>query len=184
MEETVRVVRDHMEQSIDALKRGLGQVRTGRASLSILDGIRVEYYGTLTPLHQLATLSVPEPRLITIQPWDASVADAIEKAILTSDLGLTPNNDGKMIRIPIPPLTEERRKELVKVVRKMGEECRVAVRNIRREGIEKLRKREKAENLPQDDVRQIQEQIQKVTDGEIQKIDQLIQSKEREILEV
>ncbi|MEA3435916.1 MAG: ribosome recycling factor, partial [Thermodesulfobacteriota bacterium] len=136
IESIYQETKDNMGKSIDALKNEFNKVRTGRASLTILDGIRVDYYGTLTPLNQMATLAVPESRLITIQPWDVSVIKEIEKAILKSDLGLTPSNDGKIIRISIPPLTEERRKELVKVINKMSEDHKIAVRNIRRDSNE------------------------------------------------
>ena len=172
-----------MKKSIDSLKNEFKKVRTGRASLSILDDIRVEYYGTLTPLNQMASLSVPESRLITIQPWDVSVIKDIEKAILKSDLGLTPSNDGKVIRISIPPLTEERRKELVKVIHKKGEEHRVAVRNIRRDSNELLKGLKKDGDISEDDAFRAQDQVQKITDEHIKLIDDVCKEKEKEILE-
>jgi ribosome recycling factor len=172
-----------MEKSIDSLKNEFKKTRTGRASLSILDGIRVEYYGTITPLNQMASLSIPESRLITIQPWDVSVIKDIEKAILKSDLGLTPSNDGKVIRISIPPLTEERRKDLVKVIYKKSEEHRVAVRNIRRDSNELLKGLKKDGDISEDDAFRAQDQVQKITDKHIKLIDDVCKEKEKEILE-
>ena len=172
-----------MGKSIADLKNELNRVRTGRASLSLLDGIRVDYYGTLTPLNQMATLATPESRLITIQPWDTTVIKDVEKAILKSDLGLTPSSDGKIIRIAIPALTEERRKELVKVVNKIGEEHKVAVRNIRRDSNELLKGFKKDGDISEDDAFKAQDQVQKITDEYIQKIDDLGKEKEKEILE-
>jgi ribosome recycling factor len=152
--------------------------------LALLDGITLDYYGTPTPLNQLATLAVPESRLITIQPWDKSQLGLIEKAIQRSDLGLTPTNDGKVIRLSIPPLTEERRKELVKQVKKIGEETKVAIRNVRREGNEGLKSQEKAKEISEDENRRGQEQIQKITDRFVAKVDEILQAKEREVMEV
>jgi ribosome recycling factor len=172
-----------MGKSIDSLKNEFKKIRTGRASLSILDGIRVEYYGTPTPLNQMASLSIPESRLISIQPWDVSVIKDIEKAILKSDLGLTPSNDGKLIRISIPPLTEERRKELVKVIQKKSEEHRVAVRNIRRDSNELLKGLKKDGEISEDDGFRAQDQVQKITDKHIKLIDDVCKEKEKEILE-
>ncbi|MFP4348884.1 MAG: ribosome recycling factor [Thermodesulfobacteriota bacterium] len=175
--------RERMEKSITALKNELKRVRTGRASLSLLDGIRVDYYGTQTPLNQMASLSVPESRLITIQPWDTSVINSIEKAILKSDLGLTPASDGKIIRISIPPLTEDRRKELVKLVNKTCEEYKVAVRNIRRDSNDMVKELKKEGDVSEDEAFKAQEEIQKITDQHIEKIDEIYQEKEKEILE-
>jgi ribosome recycling factor len=172
-----------MEKSITSLKNEFKKIRTGRASLSILDGIRVEYYGTPTPLNQMASLSVPESRLISIQPWDVSVIKDIEKAILKSDLGLTPSNDGKVIRISIPPLTEDRRKELVKTLYKKSEEHRVAVRNIRRDSNELLKGLKKDGDISEDDAFKAQDQVQKITDKHIKLIDDVCKEKEKEILE-
>ncbi len=174
---------DNMGKSIEALKNEFKRVRTGRASLSILDPIRVDYYGTLTPLNQMASLSVPESRLITIQPWDVSVIKDIEKAILKSDLGLTPSNDGKLIRIAIPPLTEERRKQLVRSIQKKSEEFKIAVRNIRRDANELLKSLKKDGEISEDDAFRAQDQVQKITDEHIQLIDDICQEKEKEILE-
>ena len=173
-----------MERSIEAFRKELGKVRTGRASFSLLDGIKVDYYGTPTPLQQVGTLSVPESRMITVTPWDTKMIGPIEKAVQGSGLGLNPASDGKMVRIPIPPLTEERRKELAKMVRKMAEDARVAVRNVRREAIEKLKDREKKKEISEDLVKRGQERIQKETDAHVKKIDDILKSKEQEILEV
>ena len=174
---------ESMEKSVQALKRDLKRLRTGRASLSILDGIKVDYYGTLTPLNQMATLAVPESRLITIQPWDVSVIKDMEKALLKSDLGLTPSNDGKIIRIAIPPLTEERRKELVKVVHKMCEDYKISLRNIRRDANELLKSMKKDGDISEDDLYKAQDQVQKITDEHIKLIDDCFKDKEKEILE-
>jgi ribosome recycling factor len=173
-----------MQKAISALEKELGKVRTGRASLALLDDIRVDYYGTPSPLNQVATLSVPESRLIVIQPWDHSLIGAIEKAILKSELGMTPANDGKVIRITIPKLTEERRKELVKLVKKMGENSKIEVRNIRRETIETLRTQEKAKEISEDEMHQLQDQVQKTTDTFVGQIDEVIAEKEKEIMEI
>ncbi len=183
-EEVLKDCESRMKKAIGALERDLSKVRTGRASVALVDDIKVEYYGTLTPIKQLATISVPESRLIVIQPWDTSIIGEIEKAILKSELGMTPSNDGKVIRIPIPRLTEERRKELVKLVRKMGEGSRVAIRNIRRDAIEKLRKMEKGKEISQDELRHYQNEVQKLTDKYIEKVDELIEGKEKEIMEI
>jgi ribosome recycling factor len=175
--------RESMRKSIEALDRELKRVRTGRASLSILDGIKVDYYGTLTPLNQMATLAVPESRLITIQPWDISVIKDIEKAILKSDLGLTPADDGKILRISIPPLTEERRKELVKVVHKMCEDHKVSLRNVRRDSNELLKSLKKDGDISEDEAFKAQDEIQKITDEQVKLIDECYTKKEKEILE-
>jgi ribosome recycling factor len=184
MEALAKETAARMERSIESFRKELGKVRTGRASFALLDGIKVDYYGTPTPLQQVGTLSVPESRLITITPWDAKMIGPIEKAIQASGLGLNPASDGKVVRIPIPPLTEERRKELAKVVRKMAEDARVAVRNVRREAIEKLKDREKKKEISEDDVKRGQDRIQKETDASVKKIDDILKTKEQEILEV
>jgi ribosome recycling factor len=175
--------RERMSHSIDALKNEFKKIRTGRASVALFEGIKVSYYGTLTPLNQVASLSVPESRLIVIQPWDQSVIGEIEKEILKSELGLTPMNDGKLIRVPIPPLTEERRKELVKVVRKIAEDHKVSIRNIRRETNEFLKGLKKDGDISEDDFYKAQDRVQKITDDYIQSVDQTCQEKEKEILE-
>ncbi len=177
-------MKDNMEKAIQAVEKSFSKVRTGRASLSLLDGIKVEYYGTPTPLNQVASLSVPESRLIVISPWDSSVLGAIEKAIQKSDLGLMPSNDGKLIRLAIPVLTEERRKELVKIVKKMAEECKVKQRNIRREANEQLKALKKDNQSAEDELYQFQEEVQKLTDRFIAKADELLTAKEKEIMEI
>jgi len=177
-------MKDKMDKAIDVFHRELAKLRTGRASLSIFEGVRVDYYGTPTPINQLATMSVPESRLITIQPWDASVLADIEKAIMNSDLGLTPTNDGKLIRISIPQLTEERRKDIVKVAKKVAEECKIAIRNNRRDANESIKKVEKDKAISQDDFKKAQTQIQEITDKYIAKIDDILKHKEKEIMEV
>lgn len=184
MQEFKKKANERMNQALEIFKKDLSTFRTGRASLGILDNIKVEYYGSMVPLNQVATLGIPEPRVITIQPWDQRMISEIEKAIMKSDLGLTPINDGKMIKIVIPPLTEERRKQLVKVVRKRAEEARVAIRNIRRDIIEEIRKNEKEKKLSEDESRKIQEEIQKITNSFIEKIDHALEQKEKEIMEV
>lgn len=175
--------RQRMGKSIDALKNEFKKVRTGRASLALFEGIRVNYYGTQTPLNQLASLSIPESRLVIIQPWDQTVIGEIEKEILKSELGLTPMNDGKLIRIAIPPLTEERRKELVKIVRKMAEEHKVSIRNIRRDVNDFLKSMKKDGEISEDDSHKAQDKTQKITNEFIQQTDQVCQEKEKEILE-
>jgi ribosome recycling factor len=173
-----------MEKALDSLERDYKKLRTGRASVSLVDGIRVAYYGTPTPLSQLATLSIPDPRTILIQPWDNSIIGETEKAILKSELGLTPMNDGKLIRINIPPLTTERRRELVKVVKKMAEEAKVAMRNIRRDANEMIKDLKKDKDISEDEQFRAQEETQKVTDDFIKRIDGLYTLKEKEILEI
>lgn len=175
---------EKMNGAVDVLKKDLVSIRTGRASLSLLDGIIIDYYGTPTPLSQVATLGIPDSKQITIQPWEPKLIPEIEKAILKSDLGLTPGNDGKTIRLMIPALTEERRKQLVKVVRKRAEEAKIAVRNIRRDVIDGLKKSEKEQHLSEDDVKKLQEEIQKITDSFIGKVDEVLHHKEKEIMEV
>jgi len=183
-QELKRKTTDRMARTIEALKKEFASIRTGRASLALLDGIMVNYYDTPTPLQQLATLSIPESRQIAIQPWDPKVIPEIEKAVLKSDLGLTPMNDGKTIRINIPLLTEERRKQLVKTVKKKAEEAKVAIRNIRRDTNEELKKLEKEKHLSEDVVKKSQDEIQKITDTQIAKVDEVLEHKEKEIMEV
>ncbi len=173
-----------MQGAIDALKKEFAGIRTGRASMALLDGIVIDYYGTPTPVQQLASLSIPESRQIAIQPWEQKLIPEIEKAIMKSDLGLTPMNDGKTIRINIPILTEERRKQLVKLVKKRAEESKVAVRNIRRDSNEGLKKLEKDEHVSEDEVKKEHDEIQKITDSFIKRIDELAEHKEKEIMEV
>jgi len=184
LESIYKETKENMGKSIAALKKDLNKVRTGRASLSLLDGIFVNYYGTRTPINQMASLSVPESRLIIIQPWDVTVIKEIEKAIFKSDLGLTPSNDGKIIRISIPALTEEIRKELVKIVRKICEDYKVAVRNIRRDSNELIKGLKTDGDISEDDAFKAHDQIQKITDEQIKLInDDIFKEKEKEIIE-
>jgi ribosome recycling factor len=173
-----------MAAAVDALARELGSIRTGRASASLLDAIRVDYYGTVTPLNQMASVAVPDARTITIQPWEVGQLKAIEKAIVASDLGLTPMNDGKIIRLTLPTLTEERRKQLAKTVGKVAEEGRVAIRNLRRETNDKLKTMARDKKISEDEERREHEQIQKTTDRFIAKVDELLKKKEQEILTI
>jgi ribosome recycling factor len=182
-EEILSECRQKMNKTIDSLKKDFGRIRTGRASTALLDGIRVNCYETQMPLDQVASLSIPESRLITVKPWDPSIISEIEKAILKSELGLTPVNDGKMIRIPIPPLSEARRKELAKVAKKMAEESKIAVRNLRREANEWLKELKNEKEISEDELFRAQDEVQKVTDEFIKKIDELTSEKEKEIIE-
>ena len=175
-------LKQEMERTLAALRKEYVSVRTGRASTALLEGIAVEYYGTRTPLNQLATLSAPEPRLLLIQPYDRGIVSGIEKAIYQSDLGLTPINDGKVIRVPIPELTEERRRELVRHLGKVAEEYRVSVRNHRRDANERLKKRQKDKQISEDEMHMAQEQVQKVTSDYIAKVDKVFKAKEDEIM--
>ncbi len=184
MEEVLADLKKEMEKTVKGFTNELKRVRTGRASTAILDGIRVDYYGNPTPLTQMATVSAPESRLIIIQPWDASSIGEVEKAIMKSDLGLTPANDGKIIRISIPALTEERRKELVKMVRKMCEEYKVAMRNHRRDSIEFLKELKKEKEISEDEYFKLHEKIQEVTDEYIKDTDSILVEKEKEIMEI
>ncbi|MEE9566967.1 MAG: ribosome recycling factor [Desulfobacteria bacterium] len=175
--------RDRMGNSIEDLRNEFKKIRTGRASPALFEGMRINYYGTPTPLNQVASLSVPESRLIVIKPWDQSIIGEIEKEILKSEIGLTPMNDGKLIRIPIPALTEERRKELVKVVHKIAEDHKVSIRNIRRDANELLKGLKKDGDISEDDFYRAQDKVQKITDDYIQSVDETYQEKEKEILE-
>ena len=183
-DEVVQELRKEMERTAGVMRKDLARTRTGRATTALLDGIMVDYYGTRTPLNQLAGLSAPEPRLLVVQPYDKSALAQIERAILQSDLGLMPINDGKIIRVPIPELTEERRRELVKHVRKMAEDYRVSVRNHRRDAIDLLKSLEKDKEITEDDLHKAQEKIQVITDEYITKVDQILKTKEQEIMEV
>ncbi len=173
-----------MVKALEAFKRELSKVRTGRASLSLLDDIRVDYYGTPTPLNQVAALAVPESRLITIQPWEKNLVGEIEKAILKSDLGLNPSSDGQLIRLAFPPLTEERRKEMVKQVKRMGEDARVAVRSCRREANDNLKQMEKDKDITEDDLKRGEKEVQDVTDDFVGRIDQVLADKEKDLMEI
>lgn len=173
-----------MDKSVEAALHEFNTVRTGRASAALLDRVAVDYYGEKTPVKQLATINVPEPRMLTIQPFDPSSVKAIERAILESDLGLTPSNDGKLIRLPIPQLTEERRKELVKVVRHLAEEGRVAIRNVRRDVMHDLKELARDGDVGDDDERRAEDKLQKLTDDHVHRVDELLKKKEEEIMEV
>jgi len=184
MKEAIRDGEDKMKKTVEAQRKDFSTIRAGRANPSILDKIQIEYYGSVLPINQLANIAVPEPRLITIQPWDKTAIPAIEKAILKSDLGLNPSNDGNVIRIIIPQLTEERRKELVKLVKKKAEENRVAIRNIRRDTIDRIKAMEKGKLISEDDTKKGQDEIQKLTDKYIKELDNVLEIKEKEIMEV
>jgi ribosome recycling factor len=184
IDELLQDAREHMEKSVDATRHKFGSVRTGRASTALLDRITVDYYGAQTPLKQLATVSAPEARLLTVQPYDKSSIKNIERAIMESDIGLTPNNDGQIIRLQVPELTEERRKELVKVVRHLAEEGRVAIRNIRRDVMHDLRELRDAGEAGSDDEHRAEESLQKLTDQKVTELEAILKGKEEEILEV
>ena len=185
LEEIIEEVKDSMEKAIESLRKDLASIRTGRASTAMLDNVRVEYYGNLTPLNQMASISVPEPRLLTVKPWEANQIPEIEKAIVADkSLGLNPSNDGRLIRIPIPPLTEERRKDLAKHVHKVLEDHRTAVRNIRRDGNDVMKKHLKNKEMSEDDEHRALDEIQKLTDEFIKKLEEVAKTKEEEILTV
>jgi ribosome recycling factor len=184
VDERLKDAKRRMEGAVAALTSEFASVRTGRASTSLLDRVTVDAYGTRTPLNQLATIHAPEARLLTVQPYDRSIMAAVEKAIMESDLGLTPSNDGQTIRLPVPQLTEERRKEMVRLVHKMAEEGRVAVRNVRRDVLNEMKRAEKEGELSRDELSRAQDEVQKLTDAEVKAIDDLMARKEAEILEV
>ena len=184
MSDVILEMSEKMEKSVDAFRVELSKVRTGRASISILDGINVDAYGSAMPLNQVGTLTIPESRMIAIQPWDPQMLPAIEKAILKSDIGLNPVNDGKIIRLNIPMLTEERRKELVKMVKKIAEDFRVAIRNARRDAIETLKKQKKDKEISEDELFKYQDEAQAETDAHVKKIDEATAVKENEVMEV
>jgi len=176
---------DHrMTRAVENIQQEFAKIRTGRATPTLLDGVKVEYYGSTVPLSQAATITTPEPRLIAIQPWDRNIIGEIERAILKSDLGLTPSNDGTFVRIPIPQLSEERRKDLVKLVKKFAEEGRIAVRNVRRDANDHLKKMQKEHEISEDELSVILDEIQEITDNHIKSIDELLDKKEKEVLEV
>ena len=176
--------RKSMDGAVEAFKRELAKVRTGRASVSLLDEVRVDYYGTPTPLNQVGTLAVPEARLITIQPWEKNLLPEIEKAIFKSDLGLTPSSDGDLIRISIPPLTEERRKEMVKLVKAKSEDAKISIRGSRRDGNEALKKLEKEKEITEDDLKRSEKEMQELTDKYVHTCDEIVAEKEKELMEV
>ena len=185
LDEIIEEVRDGMEKAIEALRRDLASIRTGRASTAMLDNVKVEYYGNMTPLNQMSTISVPEPRLLTIKPWEANLIPTIEKALLAdTSLGLNPSNDGTVIRLPIPELTEERRMEITKVARNRAEDARVAVRHARRDGIDLLQDSQKDGDISEDESRSAQDRVQKLTDEYVGRIDEIAIKKAEEIMEV
>ena len=177
-------LKERMEKTINVFSEKLSEVRAGRANPAILNKVKIDYYGTPTPINQVAGISVPEARLIVIQPWDVSILKDIEKAILASDIGINPNNDGKVIRLAFPELTEERRKELVKDIKKMAEEAKVAVRAVRRDGIEQAKADQKEGNITEDELKQAETEIQKITDKNVEEIDKILENKEKEIMSV
>lgn len=177
-------IKEKMDKSIDNLNEKFSEVRAGRANPAILNKVKIDYYGTPTPINQVAGVSVPEARLIVIQPWDMSILKEIEKAILASDIGINPNNDGKVIRLSFPELTEERRKEIVKDIKKMAEECKVSVRNIRRDGMDLAKKLQKDGEMTEDDLKSAENKIQELTDKSIDEIDKLLDNKEKEIMSI
>ena len=181
---TLQQAKQRMESALEALRREFGSVRTGKASPALLDTVRVEAYGSRVPLNQVGTVSAPEPRMLTIQPWDKGLMKDIERAIRESDLGLNPSNDGNIIRVPVPALTEERRREYVRMLHKLAEEGRVAVRQARKDANDEVKAREKKEHLSEDDVRREQGEIQKLTDAFIAKIEEIVKHKEAEVMEV
>ena len=184
MQELFLEIELKMKQAVDHLHEELKHLRTGRASLLILDGVLVDYYGTPTPLNQVGTLAVPEPRMITIQPWEKNLIPEIEKAILKSDLGLNPASDGQLVRLVFPPLTEERRKEMVKQVKRMGEDAKVSVRNARRDANDAIKKLEKDKEISEDDMKRGEKEVQEITDDFVSKVDDVIAEKEKELMEI
>ena len=184
LKDTFGQLKTRMDKAVEDFRREMAAVRTGRASVHMLDGVTVDYYGTMTPLNQMGNVSAPEPQMITVQPWDISQLGAIEKAIRSSDLGLNPMNDGKLIRVPVPALTEERRKEMVKHLHKILEEHRTAIRNIRRDGNDSVKKAMKDKKITEDEERRALEELQKLTDAEIKKMEEMSASKEKEVLSV
>lgn len=177
-------IKEKMSKTVDSLNVRLSEVRAGRANPAILNKVKIDYYGTPTPINQVAGVSVPEARMIVIQPWDASVLKDIEKAILASEIGINPNNDGKVIRLAFPELTEERRKELVKEIKKYAEETKVAVRNVRREAIDKFKGMQKDGDITEDELKQAEDEVQKITDKNVEEIDKMIDNKEKEIMSI
>ncbi|MBF0357431.1 MAG: ribosome recycling factor [Magnetococcales bacterium] len=184
MDRDLKELTQRMDKSIDSLKEELSTIRTGRATTSLLENVLVEVYGSPTPINQVAALNVPEARMITVQPWDKSTIKTIEKGIRDADLGLNPMSDGVLIRVPLPELTEERRRDLVKIVHKYGEQSKVAVRNIRRDGIDQFKKQEKSKEISQDDLRQLEKQIQDITDTKIKLIEEAVAQKESDVMQV
>lgn len=184
LKQVLQETEERMEKSVDTMQSELAKVRTGRANPALLDTVRVEYYGSKVPLKQVANIGIPEPRLITVQPWDRNVLSEIEKAILKADIGITPNNDGHVIRLPIPALTEDRRKDLVRLIHQLGEDGKVAIRNVRRDAIDQLKKAQKEHQISEDEEYNGGIDVQELTDKFVVKIDELIKAKEEELMEV
>ena len=184
MKEVYNYTKEKMTKTLEVLKKDYAAIRAGRATASVLDKVTVDYYGTPTPVNQLATVSVAEARILTIQPWDKSILHAIEKAIQTSDIGINPQNDGSVIRLTFPQLTEDHRKSIVKNVSKMAEDSKVAIRSIRRDAMDKLKKMQKASEITEDDLKNGEDEIQKITDGFVKNIDKVAQAKEKEVMEI
>ena len=184
VEDVLKEARVAMDKAVKALKKELTKVRTGRASTSLLDDVKVEYYGVPTPLNQVATLSTPEARLITVQPWEKNLIPEIEKAIFKADLGLTPSSDGQLIRLPVPALTEERRREMVKIIKRMAEEAKISVRNARRDANENLKMLEKEKEITEDDLKRSEKDVQQLTDEFVELIDGVVENKEKEVMEL
>lgn len=182
--DVINDMKDHMVKTIDTLRRDYQKIRTGRASTSLLDDIKVDYYGNPSPLSAVATLAVPEARTITISPWEAKMIPIIEKAILNSNIGLTPSNDGRLIRLVLPPLTEERRKDIVKDLRRKAEDDKIALRNIRRDAIDRLKKLEKEKKITEDELKRSEKEVQELTDKHVAKVDEVLAHKEKEVMEV
>lgn len=184
MKDILRDASERMDKSVENLRQELSKIRTGKATTALLDGVRVEYYGTMTPLTQMANVSVLDPHTLSIQPWDKSSLNSVEKAIMAADLGLNPANDGNIIRVPIPALNEERRKELAKLIKRFGEEAKIALRNIRRDANDHLKKAEKEDHVSEDDRIKAENDVQELTDKHVERIDEMIDHKESEIMEV
>jgi len=184
IDEVMSEARTAMDKAVKALKKEMTKVRTGRATTTLLDDVRIDYYGVPTPLNQVATLSAPEPRLLTVQPWEKNLIPEIEKAIFKADLGLTPSSDGQLIRLPVPALTEERRKEMVKIIKRMGEEAKISVRNARRDANDTLKMLEKEKEITEDDLKRSEKEVQQVTDEFVATIDSVVQNKESEVMEI
>lgn len=184
LKEIYRETEQKMDRAIEAIGRELAGIRTGKATTTILDGVKVEYYGAITPLKQVASVSAPDPKLLVVQPWEKNIVGDVVKAIQKADLGLNPVTEGNVIRLPIPPLNEERRREMVKLVKKFGEDSKISIRNIRRDSIEKLKKAEKASEISEDDFHNAQKHIQEITDNHISGIGKMIEAKEAEVMEV
>lgn len=184
MNPIVKDAKHRMDISIENFRQEIAKIRTGKATTALLDGVKVDYYGTMTPLKQVGNVSVLDPHTLSITPWDKGMVQNIEKAILTADLGLNPANDGTNLRIPIPPLNEERRRELVKLVKKFGEDCKVAIRNVRRDANDQLKKEEKEKSISEDEKKRLEDEVQKTTDEHTKKVDELIEHKEKEIMAI